>query len=62
MNTIIIIIVLLANNIEADWNIKLGHKAPKSKKSTKSTKIFSYKSYTKNWSREIFIIDSVLKN
>ena len=28
---------------------------------TKHKNIFS-KSYTKNWSREIFIIDSVLKN
>ena len=46
-------------------NIETNPKSPKSKvndrvRSTKYKNIFS-KGYTENWSREIFIIDSVLK-
>ena len=56
--------------INADYsasteNIETNPKSPKSKvndkvRSTKYKNIFS-KGYTENWSREIFIIDSVLK-
>ena len=54
-----LIILLSSKKIEAD------HKAPKFKvndrvRITKYKNIFS-KGYTKNWSREIFIIDFVLK-
>ena len=46
-------------------NIKTNHKASKFKvngkvRITKYKNVFS-KGYTKNWSREIFVIDSVLK-
>ena len=56
--------------INADYSaltekIEMNHKAPKLKvndrvRITKYKNIFS-KGYTENWSREIFIIDSVLK-
>ena len=56
--------------INADYfalteNIETNHKAPKFKindrvRITKCKNVFS-KGYTENWSKEIFIIDSVLK-
>ena len=51
--------------IQLELKIETGHKAPKFKVNNTVTinkykNIFS-KEYTGNWSREIFIIDSVLK-
>ena len=71
MNTIILFIILLIKKpINADYSaltekIETNPKAPKFKvndrvRITKYKNIFS-KGYTENWSREIFIIDSVLK-
>ena len=71
INTIILIIVLFVKiPIDADCSAlkketELSHKAPQSKvgggvRITKYENIFS-KDYTKNWSRGMFVIDSVLK-
>ena len=71
MNTIILFIILLIKKpINADYSAlteknETNLKAPKFKvndrvRITKYKNIFS-KGYTENWSREIFIIDSVLK-
>ena len=69
MNTIIVILVLLAKNpIDADYSaltekIESSHKAPKigdRVRITKSKNIFN-KGYVNNCSREIFVIYSVLK-
>ena len=67
---ILISVILVKKPIDADYSaltgkIKSIHRAPKFKvgdrvRITKYKNIFS-KSYTKNWSREIFAIDSVLK-
>ena len=52
------------NNTSLDWKIETNPKPPKFKASririSKYKNIFS-KGYTENWSREIFLIDSVLK-
>ena len=58
------------NAVDADYSaltgkIESSHKAPKFKvgdrvRITKYKNIFS-KSYTENWSKEIFVIESVLK-
>ena len=71
INTItLIIIILIKKYISANYSIfteqiETSPKAPKFKvndrvRITKYKNIFS-KSYTENWSREIFIINSVLK-
>ena len=71
MNTIIVSFVLLVKKpIDADYTalteeIESSHKAPKFKvagrvRITKYKNNFS-KGYTESWSRNIFVIDSVLK-
>ena len=62
---------MIKKPINADYSaltekVETNPKAPKFKvndtvRITKHKNIFSRKGYTENWSREIFIIDSVLK-
>ena len=69
--TILIIVFFNKKHINVDCSafteeIQSSHKAPKFKagnrvRVTKYKNIFS-KCYTKNWSSEIFVIDSVLEN
>ena len=58
MNIIILINVLLVKNLLTE-EVKSNHKSPKYKIGHR-VKITKYKSCTKNWWKEISVIDSVL--